>query len=131
MPRAGVSRGRRAANCRELSRALVQIRGRETNDAVVTYIVQIHDEYVISQGLGRHSILHSPKQCLILSDVTTPKSARERARGIARRRHDNAADDDEGGSAWTETNVIDNVSRVRGANGVGARDDGAMRGVEV
>jgi hypothetical protein len=59
------------------------------------------------------------------------QKARASARGIARRRHDNAADDDEGGSAWTETNVIDNVSRVRGANGVGARDDGAMRGVEV
>lgn len=126
-----MSRGRRVANCRELSRSLVQIRGRETNDIAIIYIGQIHDEYTMIQGLCLHSILHSPKPRLILSDVTSPKSARERARGIARRRHDNAADDDEGGSAWTETNVIDDVSRVRGANGVGARDDGTMHGVEV
>ncbi len=59
------------------------------------------------------------------------EKVRERARGRARRRHDDDDDDDGGGSAWTETNVIDDVSRVRGANGVGARDDGAMRGVEV
>ena len=56
---------------------------------------------------------------------------RERERGRARRRHDDDDDDGGSGSAWTETNVIDDVSRVRGANGVGARDDGAMRGVEV
>jgi len=59
------------------------------------------------------------------------EKVRERERGRARRRHDDDDDDGGSGSAWTETNVIDDVSRVRGANGVGARDDGAMRGVEV